>query len=184
VLTISGSSASGCCAVQLAKLCGLKVIAVIDVARSGERMLQYGADLLVDRLDTERAVSIVKGITQGKLRFGLDTRGKETAALLAGAMQTESEGRKKRAHLVGLTGLPKQPVNGVVYHSVPIKAFHEAPQVGEGLTIWLEKLLEQKLLATPEIEVAEGGLGGINDALDKLRNGTVNGPRIVVPLRA
>lgn len=181
-LTFSGSSASGCCAVQLAKLCGLKVIAVIDVARSGERMLRHGADLLVDRLDTERAISIVKGITQGRLRFGLDTRGGETAAMLAEAMQGE-EGREK-AHLVGLTGSPKQPVNGVVYHSVPIKAFHEAPQVGEGLTIWLEMLLEQKLLATPDIEVAEGGLEGINDALDKLRNGTVNGPRIVVPLRA
>ncbi|KAG0650527.1 Trans-enoyl reductase lepG [Hyphodiscus hymeniophilus] len=178
-----GSSASGCCAVQLAKLCGLRVIAVIDVARSGERMLRHGADLLVDRLDTERAISIVKSITQGKLRFGLDTRGKETATLLAQAMQAEDEGGEKRAHLVGLTGLPNQPVNGVVTHSVPIKAFHEAPRVGEGLTIWLEKLLEQKLLATPDIEVATGGLGGINDALDRLRDGTVNGPRIVVPLR-
>lgn len=164
-------------------MCGLKVIAVIDVARSGERMLRHGADLLVDRLDTERAILIVKGITKGRLRFGLDTRGKETAALLAEAMQAEDEGGERRAHLVGLTGLPKQPVKGVVYHSVPIKAFHEAPEVGEGLTIWLEKLLEKELLATPDVEVAEGGLGGINDALDKLRDGTINGPRIVVPLR-
>lgn len=146
-------------------------------------MLRHGADLLVDRLDTGRAISIVKGITQGRLRFGLDTRGKDTAALLAEAMQVEGERGNKGAHLVGLTGLPKQPVSGVVYHSVPIKSFHEAPQVGEGLTIWLEKLLEKKLLATPDIEVAEGGLGGINDALDKLRDGRVNGPRIVVPLR-
>jgi hypothetical protein len=96
-------------------------------------------------------------------------------------MQHGGEG-EKRAHLVGLTGLPKEPIEGVVYHSVPIKVFHEAPQVGEGLMIWLEKLLEQKLLATPDIEVAEGGLQGINAALDKLRDGTVNGPRIVVPL--
>jgi D-arabinose 1-dehydrogenase-like Zn-dependent alcohol dehydrogenase len=184
LLTSLGSSASGCCAVQLAKLAGLKVIAVADVARSGERMLRHGADLLVDRLDGKRAISIVKGITKGRLRFGLDTIGKESAALLAEAMQAEGEGGETRAHLVGLTGLPKQPVNGVVFHSVPIKAFHEARQIGEGLTIWLEKLLEQTLLATPDIEVAEGGLEGINDALDKLRNGTVNGPRIVVPLRA
>jgi hypothetical protein len=154
---------------------------VADIARSGERMLRHGADLLVDRLDGERAISIVKGITKGRLRFGLDTIGKESAALLAQAMQPQSKG-ETRAHLVGLTGLPKQPVNGVVYHSVPIKVFHEARQVGEGLTIWLEKLLEQSLLATPDIEIAEGGLKGINAALDKLRNGTVNGPRIVVPL--
>jgi D-arabinose 1-dehydrogenase-like Zn-dependent alcohol dehydrogenase len=182
MLTNPGSSASGSCAVQLAKLAGLRVIAIIDVAKNGERMLKHGADLLVDRVDPKRAIAIVKAVTKGKLRFGLDTRGKESALLLAQAMQhggTDSEGR---SHLVGLTGLPKESIEGVIYHSVPIKAFHEAPQVGEGLMIWLEKLLEQKLIATPDIEVAEGGLKGINDALDRLRDGSVNGPRIVVPL--
>ncbi|KAF8860517.1 GroES-like protein [Acephala macrosclerotiorum] len=177
-----GSSASGCCAVQLAKLAGLKVIAIIDVARNGERMLKLGADLLVDRVNEERALEIVKSVTKGKLRFALDTRGKESAKLLADAMHADRSENEPWVHLVGLTGLPKEPTNGVVYHSVPIKAFHEAPQVGEGLMIWLEKLLDQKLLITPDIEVAEGGLEGINAALDKLRDGTVNGPRIVVPI--
>jgi len=163
-------------------LAGLKVISVIDVARSGNRMLRYGADLLVDRMDPERAISIIKGVTQGRLRFGLDTRGKESAALLARTMEAANEGSESRAHLVGLTGLPKVPVNGVVYHTVPIKVFHEAPQVGESLMTWLEPLLGRKLLRTLDIEVAEGGLEGINAALDRLRDGSVNGPRIVVPL--
>jgi hypothetical protein len=48
--------------------------------------------------------------------------------------------------------------------------------------LWLETLLAQKSIETPDIEVAEGGLRGINRALDRLRNGSVNGPRIVVPL--
>lgn len=30
-------------------------------------MLKHGADLLVDRLDPERAVSVAKGVTKGKL---------------------------------------------------------------------------------------------------------------------
>ncbi|CZT01008.1 related to oxidoreductase [Rhynchosporium agropyri] len=178
-----GSSASGCCAVQLAKLAGLKVIAIIDVARNGERMLKHGADLLVDRLDSDRAVEIVKSITKGKLRFGLDTRGKDSAKLLASVMQAACKDDTTRAHLVGLTGIPKEPTDGVVYHSVPIKAFHEAPTVGEGLMIWLEKLLDLNLLRTPDIEIAGGGLEGINAALDRLRDGSVNGPRIVVPLK-
>jgi D-arabinose 1-dehydrogenase-like Zn-dependent alcohol dehydrogenase len=183
MLTYPGSSATGSCAVQLAKFAGLKVIAIIDVAQNGERMLKHGADLLVDRLDPERAIAIIKGVTKGKLRFALDTRGRDTASLLASAMQPELEGGI-RSHLVGLVAKPKIPINGVVYHSVPIKSFHEAPQVGEGLMIWLEKLLARKLLATPDIEVAEGGLEGINAALDRLRDGSVNGPRIVVPLAA
>jgi hypothetical protein len=146
-------------------------------------VLRHGADLLVDRVDTKRAVSIVRSVTKGRLRFGLDTTGKETAGLLAQAMQTEEgvvEGGN--GHVVGLVGAPKESAPGIVYHSLPIKLFHEVSLVGEGLMIWLEKLLEQKLLATPDIEVAVGGLEGINSALDKLRDGTVNGPRIVVPI--
>lgn len=183
-----GSSATGCVALQLAKLAGLKVVCVLDVARNGARMLKLGADLLVDRLDEGRAVEIVRRVTGGQLRFGIDTRGRESAVLLAKAMESDAgegdEGNveRKRAHLVGLTGLPKQPTRGVQYHTVPIKAFHEATEVGESLMVWVEKLLEEGLLHTPDIEVAKGGLRGINDALDRLRDGSVNGPRIVVPL--
>ncbi len=167
---------------QLAKLAGLKVIAVVDMARNGERMLKYGADLLVDRLDPNRAIEIIKAVTKNNLRFGLDTRGKESTALLAQAMQPDSENVKVRSHLVGLTGLPKERRDNIVYHSVPIKVFHEAPQIGEGLMVWLEKLLESNALSTLDIEVVDGGLKSINEALDKLRSGAVNGPRIVVPL--
>ena len=179
LLTLSGSSATGCCAIQLAKLAGLKVIAVIDMARSGDRVLKYGADMLVDRLDTERAISVIEGVTKGKLRFALDTQGRESATLLARLLEGEG-----RSHLVGLVGLPKKPTAGVTYHSVPIKLFHEAPVVGENMTLWLEDLLDKDLLSTPEIEIADGGLKGINAALDKLRTGVINGPRIVVPLES
>ena len=141
-------------------------------------MLDYGADLLVDRIDTERAISIVQGVTKGRLRFSFNAHGRETAKLLTKAMHGKDG---KRAHLVGLTGLPKEAVDGIVYHSVPIKCFHEAPQVGEALMIWLEQLLEQNVLSMLDIEVAPGGLEGINAALDRLRDGSVSA-RIVVPL--
>jgi len=145
-------------------------------------MLKYGADLLVDRLDPERAIAIIKGVTKGKLRFALDAVGRPTATLLAQTMHQELDDKKSRSHLVGLVAVPKPPIDGVMPHSVPIKSFHEAPQVGESLCIWLEKLLQHNLIQMPDTEVAEGGLQGINAALDKLRNGSVNGPRIVVPL--
>ncbi|CAG8955117.1 hypothetical protein HYFRA_00007132 [Hymenoscyphus fraxineus] len=184
------SSASGCCAVQLAKLAGLRVIAVIDVARSGERMLKHGADLLVDRFDTKRAVSIIQGVTKGRLRYGLDTVGKDSASHLSEAMQkgdgkssdTIHKDEVRKGHIVGLTGIPKQTGGQVGFHSVPIKLFHEVSTVGKGLMVWLEELLRQKVLLTPDIEVAPGGLKGINSALDRLRDGSVNGPRLVVPL--
>lgn len=161
---------------QLAKLSGLRTIAVVDVARYGEKLLAAGADLLVDRLSTNRAVEIIRGVTNGHLRFALDTVGRTTAEHLQQALGTE------QAHLVGLTGLPKVVAEGVRHHKVPIKSFHDIPKIGQTLMIWLEQLLLAKRLIAPEVETAGGGLSGINKALSLLREGTVTGKRLVVPL--
>ena len=48
--------------------------------------------------------------------------------------------------------------------------------------LWLEELQVAKSLELPEVEIAQGGLAGINDALDQLRGGKVSGKRIVVPV--
>jgi NADPH:quinone reductase-like Zn-dependent oxidoreductase len=198
-----GSSATGCIALQLAKLAGLRVVCILDVARNGARMLKLGADLLIDRLDTERAVEIVRSVTGGQLTWGIDTRGKESAGLLARAMASneatsdaKTEGDKPShadaegvngkgkalGHLVALTGRPSSPTPGIQYHSLPIKLFHEASPVGEALMVWLERLFEEGRLHPPPIEVASGGLQGVNSALDRLREGAAGGERIVVPL--
>jgi D-arabinose 1-dehydrogenase-like Zn-dependent alcohol dehydrogenase len=170
------SSATGLVALQLAKLCGLRTIAIVDVVKHGEKLLAAGAELLVDRVDTERAIAIVRGVTNGRFRFALDTVGRETAEYLQRALANE------RSHLVGLTGLPKTASEGVAHHRVPIKSFHDIPKIGETLMVWLEKLLLTKRLIGPEVETAMGGLSGINKALRLLREGTVTGKRLVVPL--
>lgn len=167
-------------ALQLAKFAGLRVICVADISRHGARLHQSGADVLVDRHDSSRAVEIIHGVTQGKLRFALDTVGKETVSYLQQTLDQQQVGSK--AHLVGLTGLPGNLVAGVRHHIVPIKIFHSIPAVGERIMIWLEQLLEAKVLTPPIIQLAAGGLEGINDALDQLRDGKASGKRIVVPL--
>ena len=151
-----------------------------DVAQHGERLLEAGTDLLVDRGDADRAIAIIRSITKGKLRFALDTAGKETAAHLQACLGPDEHGRE--AHLVGLTGLPKTTAPGVKHHIVPIKIFHEAHAIGECMMLWLERLLQTQALKPPVVDIAKGGLGGINDALDKLRSRSVSGRRIVVPL--
>lgn len=167
-------------AIQLAKLLGLRVIAVADVAKHGSRLVDLGADLLVDRQDPVRAIEIVRNVTKGKLRYSIDTVGKETATHLQEALQ-QPEG-ESQAHLVGLTGLPKARLPGIRYHTVPIKVFHTVPSIGEQTMIWLEQLLVKGVLQPPEIQIADGGLEGINEALDSLRTGSVSGKRIVVPV--
>ncbi|KAJ5547973.1 Polyketide synthase enoylreductase [Penicillium frequentans] len=171
------STTTGLVALQLAKLAGLRVICVADIARHGAKLLESGADLLVDRHNTDRAVEIIRGVTGGKLRYAIDIVGKDTATILEKTLDPLGN-----AHLLGLTGLPKERNPGIKYHTVPIKLFHSAPAVGESMVTWLEDLLQSGTLALPEIVRADGGLEGINAALDVLRSGTVSGKRIVVDL--
>lgn len=117
-------------AIQLAKPAGLRTIAVVDVAKYGERLLTAGADLLVDRFDTDRAISINKGVTRGQLQFGLDAVESETASLL---QSTLSSTHAQKSHPAGLSGLPRTAAENVIHHKVPIKAFHDFADVGETL---------------------------------------------------
>lgn len=175
------SSNTGLAAIQLAKLVGLKVIAVADAVRHGARLSDLGVDILVDRQDPSRAIEIIRNVTKGNNRFGMDTVGKETAAYLQKSLQSFDGARQ--AHLVGLTGLPKAKLSGVKHHSIPIKIFHEVPDIGDQAVRWLEGLLVDKVFQPPEVDIADGGLEGINGALDRLRNGSISGKRLVVEIR-
>lgn len=180
LLTFVASSASAMMALQLAKRAGMRVICVADAAKHGSRLYDLGADVLVDRVDTERAIDIVKSVSGGRLRFALDATSKDTAQLLQSALRPAEDGR--RAHLLGLAGMPKQQINGVVHHSLPIKIFHDAPVIGDSIMSWLEELLLDETLQLPQIEIADGGLAGVNGALDRLRQGVVSAKRIVIPV--
>jgi Zinc-binding dehydrogenase len=175
------SSTVGYIALQLAKSAGLRIICVADAVKHGLRLIDAGADVLVHRKDTQEAISIIRSITKGKLRFALDTVGKETASLLQAAMQHSSE-ESLRSHLTGLTGVPGEKARGVVHHKVPIKIFHESPEVGRAVMTWMEELLLEGTLIMPNIEIADGGLEGVNAALADLKSGVCSAQRIVVPI--
>ena len=204
---------------------------MVDTAKHGLRLAtaRHGAgrpDLLVDSHDPARAVAVARANLRGRLRFGLDTRGRETAGCLMQALaqeqppqqqqqqqqQPQGEGqgngtdapsplpgtpgkdddnsavsngrpaeKSMSAHLVGLTGLPKEAApEGVVFHTVPIKLFHEVPAVGEALVGWLERLLAKGLVKPPEIIDVEHGLGSVNRGLDRMRRGEISGGKLVV----
>lgn len=153
-----------------------------DIARHGTRLLDF-ADLLVDRLDPDRAVEIISGVTQGKLRFGLDFVGSESALLLQRAL-CSSDKSKAEAHLLGIAGIPKIQSPKIRYHHLPIKLFHTSPVVGERLVLWLEDLLQSKALVLPELVVRKGGLADVNNSLNILRNGLVSGKRVVIDLKS
>jgi NADPH:quinone reductase-like Zn-dependent oxidoreductase len=170
-------------------------------------------DLVVDSHDPQRAIDIIKASTHNSARFGFDTQGKESAAhLLRSLAVPESEvpqfqnakvferpgaklptppstplgnsSRTQRSHLVGLTGLPKTDVpEGIALHTVPIKLFHEIPEVGEALSAWCERLLLKGLLLPPDVVGTVDGLRGINEGLDRMRKREISGGRLVALLK-
>lgn len=88
-----------------------------------------------------------------------------------------------RSHLVGLTGLPKTNIpEDVTLHNVPIKLFHEIPEVGEALSAWCERLLVKGLLVPPDVVGTVDGLGAINEGLDRMRRGEISGGRLIAVL--
>ncbi|KAL5354938.1 chaperonin 10-like protein [Aspergillus floccosus] len=178
------STTTGFITLQLAKMARLKVICVADIARHGSRLLELGADVLVDRHDTERAVEIIRGVTQGRLRYAIDIVGQDTATLLERALDTSVHEDGSHAHLLGLTGLPKERSAGIIYHTVPIKIFHTSPAVGSSLVTWLEEMLQSDVIELPEVVRKPGGLASINAALELLRLGTASGKRVVVDLQS
>ncbi|KAI3393950.1 hypothetical protein diail_3474 [Diaporthe ilicicola] len=196
-----GSATSANLIVQLARLVGLKVATIVDSARHGLRISNHKfirPDILIDSHDPQRAINVLKANVGDDLRFGIDTRGKDTAAKLLEALTdkgasggasppsppaTPRTSATVSAHLIGLTGLPKQAsVEGAVMHSVPIKLFHEVPAVGHALVTWLERLLEQGLVSPPEIIDIEEGLDNVNAGLDRMRKGDIRGGKLIVRL--
>lgn len=176
-----GSSTSALFLSQLAQLAGMRVILVVDLAKHAVKLIDRGGSVLVDGHDPERAVKVIRALTGNSLRFAIDTVGKETAQNLLDALSTPLESSDLKSHIVGLSGLPKVQREGVVSHSVPIKIFHEVDVIGSTMMAWLENLLDGGLVL-PEIVLAEGGLGGVNAALDRMRRGEISGRRLVVPL--
>ncbi|KAL4814646.1 chaperonin 10-like protein [Aspergillus spinulosporus] len=178
------STTTGLITIQLARLAGLKTIAVADVARHGKKLHASGADILVDRNNISRAVEIIRGVTGGRLRYAIDIVGKETATLLQSTLDPSISEDGSHAHLLGLTGLPSGTDRDerIRYHTVPIKLFHSSPEIGGAMVSWLERLIESGTLELPEIIRAEGGLEGVNEALEMLKRGDASGKRIVMSL--
>ncbi|KAF2448292.1 GroES-like protein [Karstenula rhodostoma CBS 690.94] len=208
-----GSSTCAHTLKQLARLVGLRIVSVVDTAKHGLRLSStepVRPDLLVDAHDPERAIAVIRSATKNAARFGFDTQGKDSAAHLLRALASKTAlpddastfdvaktvrlptppstphetSATPRSHLVGLTGVPKTNIpEDVALHNVPIKLFHEIPEVGEALSAWCERLLLKGLLVPPDVVGTVEGLEGINEGLDRLRRREVSGGRLVAVLR-
>lgn len=174
-------------AIQLAKLAGLKVIAVAG-PQHNELLYSLGADRVVDRHDLDQAATRITEATDDRIRFAIDTVGKQTATWCQDILVRDASAKSaldspsRRSHLVGLSGVPKEKDPLVHQHILPIKLFHENAVLGTATVQWLGELLRENIIQLPEVEVVEGGLGAVNSNLDRLRRGEASGKRIIVSM--
>ncbi|KAK2051336.1 GroES-like protein [Colletotrichum caudatum] len=150
-----GSATSAHLTIQLAKLAGLRVAVAVDSLKHGRRISNHESikpDLLVDTYDPQRAVDIIRANYGESLRFGINTRGSESAAILLSAMSHNGSGSG------------------------------EVPAVGEAIVHWLEKLHQRGLITCPDIIGVEEGLENVNKGLDRMRAGKISGRKLVVGL--
>ena len=183
----------------MAKLAGLRVAVVFDAAKHGSRLYEEHSikpDLVIDSHNPQRAIEIIRSCTNGRKRFGLDTRGKETTTFLIDALcdtpsipdpkdgksDTSESVLPLHVHIVALCSAPKVQRSDLTLHTIPIKLFHESPEVGQALTTWLGRLLQNNGLAYPTIAGVGDGLSSINDSLDRMRRGEISGGKMVVKL--
>lgn len=175
LLIWGASSTTGFFAAQFARLAGMRVIAVADVSRHGERLRAIGVEHVVDRRDPVAAVAEIRKLTDGRLKYALDCISRDTATLAEQALDESQD-----TWLVGLSGLPKVARGKTQLREVPVKTFHSNAAVGRSLMRLLEDLIASDELVLPEVEVVSGGLGAINGALDRLRAGDVAFGRLVI----
>ncbi|CAK7562983.1 MAG: hypothetical protein SEPTF4163_000839 [Sporothrix epigloea] len=120
------SSTSAHMAIQLARLAGLRVAAVVDTAKHGLRLAghteaflsspnttpPWQPDLLVDSHDPERAISILRANLGKKLRFGFDTSGRESAQSLLQALACSDSVDKAHSSPPSPPATPRPSVSG------------------------------------------------------------------------
>ncbi|KAF2112748.1 chaperonin 10-like protein [Lophiotrema nucula] len=200
ILIYGASTVTGQVAIQLAKWGGLRVVAVADLAKHGERLRSLGADELIDRKDLEKAAQTIHDQIRQPIRFALDAVGPETAAwcqdllaartgvqhrsslLQSGPNSTALGASSSLPHLVCLTGSLKVENPNVRVHQVPIKLFHTNRDIGGTLSEWLSSLFESAELQLPDTVFEDGGLDVIGEQLERLKSGELSGQRLVVRL--
>ncbi|ORY02576.1 oxidoreductase-like protein [Clohesyomyces aquaticus] len=191
ILIYGGSSAMGAYGIQFAKLSGFEVITTCS-PRNFEYVKSLGADLILDYKSPTCAAEIRKH-TQGKLYYAWDTISEPSSAQICADALAVSEPGGQMLHYGALVPVtfPREDVEtsfSAVYSAIG-KAWQmrelSVPARREDyefMAKWVrtaEALLAQGKVRAHRPEVRDGGLEGILEGLEDLKNGKVSGVKLV-----
>ncbi|KAK5996244.1 Trans-enoyl reductase ACTTS2 [Cladobotryum mycophilum] len=187
VLIYGGSTATGTLAIQFAKLSGFDVVATCS-PRNEKLVRGMGADHVFD-YNSPDCASNIKKATDDKLHLVFDAIGnEETAKLCCDAIRPEGG---KYTSLNQLEKLPRKDVEnlGTMAYTAVGEAFEltgakilakpEDLAFAKKFTKMAQDLLFKQRLKVHPPSVRSGGLRGVLDGLQEMRDGKVSGVKLV-----
>ncbi|KAL0937407.1 uncharacterized protein CTRU02_207138 [Colletotrichum truncatum] len=199
ILVHGGSTASGTMAIQLANLCGFRVIATCS-PRNATMVLSYGAEHTFD-YNSPSCASDIRSYTSNSLHYILDTIVDPKSIVIADKAMGRSGGR-----YAGLEALPQDVLDGSGSTRKVIKWTYVmgTSMIGreEGLTgpyyskprperrafgkWWfrtvVQELMDKGLLRPHPVKLMDGGLDRVPEGVSMLQKKLVSGEKLVYNL--
>ena len=194
VLIYGGSTATGTIAIQFAKLSGATVITTCS-PRNNELVKALGADEVFDYRD-EACGEKIRASTSNKLLHALDCIAVASSPqICADALSTDNSRTKCYSSLLGLDDFPRDDVEKkatIAYSAMgeemsfpgrgPIPDIPAKEEDLQFMTMFIgiaqELLAEGKIKPHP-VSLRQGGLKGVLDGLQEMREGNVSGEKLV-----
>jgi len=177
IFVLAGATSVGAYVIQLAKLSGFSPIITTASPHNAAYLESLGATHVLDRsLDAATLQKEVKAITEKPFEVVYDCVG------LADTQKVGYEVLAANGTLIlvlpsslGETSDGKQVKDTVGSPFVPGNE-----EIGTGLYANLESYLDSGAIRPNRVEILPGGLGGIVEGLDRLRENKVSGAKLVV----
>ncbi|KAF2494441.1 oxidoreductase-like protein [Lophium mytilinum] len=186
ILIYGGSTATGTLAIQYAKLSGLEVIATAS-PRNFDLCRSLGADQVFDYKEPDVGAKI-REATKGRISLVFDTISELGSPEISAAAIGPSGGKYSSLLPVKTLGRDDVSVTMTLAYTI-FGVMTKTPEQGVedyefGVKFWkdTEGLLNSGKLKAHPAEVREGGLTGILQGLDDLKNGKVSGVKLVYKL--
>ncbi|KAH7065377.1 chaperonin 10-like protein [Macrophomina phaseolina] len=192
LLIYGASTATGTLAVQFAKSSGLEVIATCS-PRNFDLVKSLGADAVFDYNSPTVGADIRKH-TNNKLYYAFDCVAEgNSAQICADSLSTETASRKPQYSALLWIDMPREDVEArttlgyTIFGEGFTKAFgpghfpasQEDYEFGKKFWKLSEKLLAEGKFKVHRPDVRGGGLEGVLEGLDELRQGKVSGKKLV-----
>ncbi|RCK57950.1 hypothetical protein Cantr_06487 [Candida viswanathii] len=194
ILIWGGATVVGLYLSQLAKIYGLKVIAIASTKHE-EYLRKLGVDYLIDRhLSEDEIIEKIDEIEEVEsIEYGVDCVSKETSKTVLRILDHKLKKEEKekdeeedvkntqvKPKFSGIVGIPKEYPETVDVRDVVIKRFHEDVSYGRKFIEITNKFLNTRQVEPVRFKQYKGGLHIIDDALKDLEKIGANGEKYVV----